>query len=212
MCDSTNGRRYGRRDEAGHLIEAYGFDLTPLLERVEEFDQLAKSNKAARAECNRLHRFIVRESNWIVQTCNFAIANNLPGDWKAITADANRLRSEAKREYNKCINDTKPLARLLNQISSLRSLTDEARKLATTPPSISNTVATPTDTPPAESRTDLDPPTISPDITSVQNSASRKMPGDRPAAYSAASRPWLHSQPSLHDTPSAIGLAAGLAI
>ena len=165
MCDSTNGRRYGRRDEAGHLIEAYGFDLTPLLERVEEFDQLAKSNKAARAECNRLHTFIVREFNWIVQTCNFATANNLPGDWKAITADANRLRSEAKREYNKCTNDPKPLARLLNQISSLRSLTDETRILATTPPSASTTVAMPTDTPPAEPRTDLDPPTISPDIT-----------------------------------------------
>jgi hypothetical protein len=177
MCDSTNGRRYGRRDEAGHLIEAYGFDLTPLLERVEEFDRLAKSNKAAIAECNKLHKIIVRESNWTVQTCNFAIANNLPGDWRAITANANRLRSEAKREYNKCTNDPKPLARLLNQISSLRSLTDEARKLATTPPSASNTVFTPTHAAPANPRTDLDPPNISPD-SKVNDPAAAPLSAD----------------------------------
>ena len=191
MCDSTNGRRYGRRDEAGHLIEAYGFDLTPLLERVDEFDQLAKSNKAAIAECKKLHTIIVRESNWIVQTCHFAIANNLPGDWKAMTADANRLRSEAKRDYNKCTNDPEPLARLLNQISSLRSSTDEARKLATTPPSASNTVATLTDTPSVEPRTDLDPPTVSPDIkvndpaaTPVDADDQARQPGSNDLATS----------------------------
>jgi hypothetical protein len=30
MWDSPNGKRYGRRDPKGHIVEAYGFDLAPL--------------------------------------------------------------------------------------------------------------------------------------------------------------------------------------
>ena len=30
MKDSTNGKRWGRRDDDGVIVEAYGFDLAPL--------------------------------------------------------------------------------------------------------------------------------------------------------------------------------------
>ncbi|MDD2860341.1 MAG: helix-turn-helix domain-containing protein, partial [Acidiphilium sp.] len=30
MRDSPNAKRYGRRDKAGRIIEAYGFDLSPI--------------------------------------------------------------------------------------------------------------------------------------------------------------------------------------
>ena len=33
MRDDPQGRRYGRRDEQGRIIEAYGFDLSLLAER-----------------------------------------------------------------------------------------------------------------------------------------------------------------------------------
>jgi replication initiation protein RepC len=33
MRDNPQGRRYGRRDDKGHIIEAYGFDLSPLAQR-----------------------------------------------------------------------------------------------------------------------------------------------------------------------------------
>jgi replication initiation protein RepC len=39
--DSPNGKRYARRGEGGEIAEAYGFDLTPLVARAEEFEQLA---------------------------------------------------------------------------------------------------------------------------------------------------------------------------
>ena len=38
--DSPNGKRWGHRDAEGRIIEAYGFDLSPLSARVEEFQQL----------------------------------------------------------------------------------------------------------------------------------------------------------------------------
>jgi replication initiation protein RepC len=31
--DNPQGRRYGRRDAKGRIIEAYGFDLSPLAQR-----------------------------------------------------------------------------------------------------------------------------------------------------------------------------------
>jgi len=38
--DSPNGKRWGRRDADGVIVEAYGFDLSPLAARTEEFEAL----------------------------------------------------------------------------------------------------------------------------------------------------------------------------
>lgn len=35
--DSANGKRFARRDASGEVVEAYGFDLSPLLNRLSEF-------------------------------------------------------------------------------------------------------------------------------------------------------------------------------
>ena len=39
--DSPNGKRYARRGEGGGIDQAFGFDLTPLVARSEEFENLA---------------------------------------------------------------------------------------------------------------------------------------------------------------------------
>ena len=57
MKDSPNGKRYGRRHEkTGHIIEAYGFDLSPLAARHAEFRHLAEEGRAERAAMGRLRR------------------------------------------------------------------------------------------------------------------------------------------------------------
>src|SRR4051794_3537704 len=56
MKDSPNGKRYGRRDHQGRIVEAYGFDLSPLAARYAEFLRLAAEAKAERAEMARLRR------------------------------------------------------------------------------------------------------------------------------------------------------------
>lgn len=46
--DSPNGKRYARKDGAGEIETAYGFDLSPVLARAEEFENLAAEIAAER--------------------------------------------------------------------------------------------------------------------------------------------------------------------
>ncbi|HTT81037.1 MAG TPA: plasmid replication protein RepC [Stellaceae bacterium] len=56
MKDSPNGKRYGQRDPRGHIVEAYGFDLSPLAARHAEFVRLAAESRAERVAMARLRR------------------------------------------------------------------------------------------------------------------------------------------------------------
>ncbi len=90
--DSPNGKRYARKDGAGELEIAFGFDLSPLVARAEEFESLAE---AVRAEERALKR--VRER---ITICRRDIAKMIatgieegaptrragqgPADWSAV--------------------------------------------------------------------------------------------------------------------------------
>ena len=51
MKDSPNGKRYGKRvHPKGPIVEAYGFDLSPLAARYAEFMRLAAEAKAERIQ------------------------------------------------------------------------------------------------------------------------------------------------------------------
>lgn len=54
--DSPNGKRYGRRNGRGKIIEAYGFDLSPLAARYAEFVAVAEAGRAEREAIRRLRR------------------------------------------------------------------------------------------------------------------------------------------------------------
>jgi replication initiation protein RepC len=54
--DSPNGKRYGRRDRQDRIIEAYGFDLSPMAQRFEEFARIADEGREARARMGQLRR------------------------------------------------------------------------------------------------------------------------------------------------------------
>ncbi len=56
MKDSPNGKRYGVRDRQGRIVEAYGFDLSPIATRHAEFLRLAAEAKAERELIGRLRR------------------------------------------------------------------------------------------------------------------------------------------------------------
>ena len=57
MKDGPNGKRYGRRHEkTGHIIKAYGFDLSSIAIRHREFMRLAEEGRAERAAMGRLRR------------------------------------------------------------------------------------------------------------------------------------------------------------
>jgi replication initiation protein RepC len=56
MRDDPQGRRYGRRDAQGRTIEAYGFDLSPLAQRRDEFIRVAAAAKIERDRMRKLRR------------------------------------------------------------------------------------------------------------------------------------------------------------
>ena len=56
MKDSPNGKRYGHRDGQNRIVEAYGFDLSPLFERLTEFREVAEKGRAERKWMDRLRR------------------------------------------------------------------------------------------------------------------------------------------------------------
>jgi len=68
MRDSPNGKRYGYRDKQGKILSAYGFDLSPLAVRYEEFRQIAAEARAERQTVRDLKRRATMARNSIKQT------------------------------------------------------------------------------------------------------------------------------------------------
>ncbi|MBG0807869.1 hypothetical protein IY145_00200 [Methylosinus sp. H3A] len=65
--DSETGKRYGRRGADGRIIEAYGFDLSPLAYRHDEFIRLAAEAKAERERMRALKKRATRARRGIRQ-------------------------------------------------------------------------------------------------------------------------------------------------
>ncbi|MCA0404774.1 MAG: replication initiation protein RepC [Proteobacteria bacterium] len=95
--DSPNGKRYARRGEGGEISEAFGFDLTPLVARAEEFEQLA-SEVAAEKKALRLARERVTLARRdITKLIALGIDEGIPGDWAGLHAAYLALVSGLKR-------------------------------------------------------------------------------------------------------------------
>ena len=80
--DSPNGKRWGHRDPDGRIIEAYGFDLSPLSARVEEFEQLQAELQAERELSQRLKRQITVARRMIRARIEAALSGALRGPWE----------------------------------------------------------------------------------------------------------------------------------
>ena len=89
---SPNGKRYGYRDRQGRITDAYGFDLSPLAERMAEFERLSAEWEARRDEGRRLRREITSTRNHVLSLVDLAMAQSLDSaDWPAIAAKADAL-------------------------------------------------------------------------------------------------------------------------
>ena len=89
MIDSETGRRGGRRDARGHIIEAFGFSLAPLGARFDELVAHAQQALADRQEQKRLKRQISRDKREVRRLAADARARGVAGwDWDAALADA----------------------------------------------------------------------------------------------------------------------------
>ena len=89
MKDSPNGKRYGKRDAKGRIVEAYGFDLAPIAARHAEFVQLAEEGRAEREALGRLRRRTTIARKGIVQILETARDYAFEGEeWATLERDA----------------------------------------------------------------------------------------------------------------------------
>jgi replication initiation protein RepC len=88
MKDSPNGKRYGQRDRQGRIVEAYGFDLSPIAARYAEFLRLTEEARAERAEMGRLRRRATIARNGIIQILETATEYGFEGEeWTRLACD-----------------------------------------------------------------------------------------------------------------------------
>ena len=98
MKDSPNGKRYGVRDRAGRITEAYGFNLSPIAARHADFIRLAEEARAERAEMGRLRRRATIARKGITQILETAGEYGLQGeDWAGLARDTRILATALKR-------------------------------------------------------------------------------------------------------------------
>lgn len=89
MRDSPTGKRYGRRDDRGLIVEAYGFDLSPLAFRYDEFIRIAAQARAERERMQALKRRATCARRSLAQIGETLIANGgPPPDWPQLAAAA----------------------------------------------------------------------------------------------------------------------------
>jgi replication initiation protein RepC len=93
MKDSPNGKRYGRRHEkTGKIIEAYGFDLSPVAMRHAEFVRLAEEGRAERAAFGRLRRRATIARKAIAQILETAAEYAIEGEeWITLARETQGL-------------------------------------------------------------------------------------------------------------------------
>ena len=125
--DSPNGKRWGRRDAEGRIVEAYGFDLSPLAARVEEFEELHSDLQAERELCQRLKRQITVARRMIRARIETAVSSALRGPWTQFTGLFEELLDRLPRRHEA----SEQLARLLTWFKELQERVEAAYLKAT---------------------------------------------------------------------------------
>ena len=101
MKDSPNGKRYGKRDAKGQIVEAYGFDLSPIAARHAEFLRLAAEARAERIEMGRLRRRATIARNGITQILETAAEYGfLDEEWATLRRES-RVLGQALRKVER---------------------------------------------------------------------------------------------------------------
>ncbi len=80
--DSPNGKRYARRSRNGAVDEAFGFDLSPLVARAEEFKTAAAELAAAKQYLRLMRERLSLCRRDIAKLLELLRESDLPGGWE----------------------------------------------------------------------------------------------------------------------------------
>jgi replication initiation protein RepC len=114
--DSPNGKRYARKDGAGEIESAFGFDLSPLHARAEELAMLAQQVAEARARFRRTKEELSICRRDVRKLISAAMDEGADGDWTAIEAIYVTLCGQIPRRPT-----TEQLAGILDEMEMLRT-------------------------------------------------------------------------------------------
>ncbi len=79
--DSPNGKRYVRKGRGGEIEQAFGFDLSPIVARADEFKAMAEEVQARKRELRVARERLTLLRRDIAKLVEAAIAENIPGQW-----------------------------------------------------------------------------------------------------------------------------------
>ncbi|MCJ9721373.1 replication initiation protein RepC [Agrobacterium sp. SHOUNA12C] len=82
--DSPNGKRFARKDGAGAVEDAYGFNLAPLLARSEELADLAQQIAVEKKHLRQAKEKLTICRRDVRKLIGTAIEEGVPGNWQAI--------------------------------------------------------------------------------------------------------------------------------
>ena len=79
--DSPNGKRFARKGRGGEIEQAYGFDLSPIVARAEEFQELADAVRAEKNAFRVAKERLTLLRRDVVKLIETGIEENVPGSW-----------------------------------------------------------------------------------------------------------------------------------
>lgn len=82
--DSPNGKRYARKGRGGEIEQAYGFDLSPILARAQEFEDLADAVRAEKKAFRVAKERLTLLRRDVVKLIDAGIEENVPGNWSGV--------------------------------------------------------------------------------------------------------------------------------
>jgi replication initiation protein RepC len=99
--DSPNGKRFARRGQGGAIEDAFGFDLTPLIARASEIENLAEEVRAENRAMALLREKITLTRRDIVKMIETGMEEGVPGDWEARHGYYQALASRQARKMTR---------------------------------------------------------------------------------------------------------------
>lgn len=118
--DSPNGKRYARRGQDGAVSLAFGFELTPLVARAEEFEALAAEVQAERKALRLARERITLARRDIAKMIMLGMEEGLSGDWEGLHGHYMSLVGTLRRSST--------LAEMQNMASDLEAFAAEILK------------------------------------------------------------------------------------
>jgi replication initiation protein RepC len=113
--DSPNGKRYARRAAGGGIEQAFGFDLSPLVARFDEFDDRAARVIKERRAIDALREQITLARREIAKMLAFGVEQHVEADLPAIQREYRELIDGRPRAARR--QTLEPLAAALTELS-----------------------------------------------------------------------------------------------